>query len=88
MDWSSIHPDRDYGRAAIPRCAMTDVEIFPQGVVGFRPLSEAAKEWFTDNMASSDYQWLGPVLYVESRFADELTAGLAEAGLTWRRIRP
>ena len=68
---------------------MTDVEIFPQGaVVGFRPLSQAAKEWFTENMASSDYQWLGPVLYVESRFADELTAGLAEAGLTWRRIRP
>jgi len=68
---------------------MTDVEIFPQGaVVGFRPLSEAAKEWFTENMASADYQWLGPVLYAESRFADELTAGLAGTDLTRRRITP
>jgi len=68
---------------------VTDVEIFPQGtLVGFRPLSEAAKEWFTENVASTDYEWLGPVLYVESRLADELAAGLAEAGLTWRRITP
>jgi hypothetical protein len=44
-------------------------------------VSDAAQEWFADNVASEPWQWLGPVLYVEHRLAESLIDGLASAGL-------
>lgn len=56
---------------------MTDVRIIPQGtLIGFMPVSEAAKQWFEHNVQSDDWQWLGSVLWVEHRPAEELAIEL------------
>jgi hypothetical protein len=61
---------------------MTDVALLDQGsLIGFQPVSDAAQEWFADNVASEDWQWFGPVLWVEHRLARELAIAVEAAGL-------
>ena len=58
------------------------VEITDHGsVVTFTPLTQEAKDWFAENVASEGWQWLGPALGVDHRFATDLTSGLEDAGL-------
>lgn len=48
-------------------------------LVGFLPLTEAAADWWADNVA--DGPQLGSTFYVEHRFAGDIICGLAEEGL-------
>jgi len=61
---------------------MTDVHVYNQGtVIGFMPMSEAANEWFADNVQAENWQWLGGMLAVDHRYASDLIEGIKEAGL-------
>jgi hypothetical protein len=46
------------------------------GMAGFEPVTKEASAWFARNVASEAWQWLGNVLWVDSRFARELVGGL------------
>ncbi len=60
---------------------MADIIVNDQGsVVTFQPVSVAAKEWFNDNVEAEDWQWLGPVLGVDHRMAQNLLDGLVNEG--------
>jgi hypothetical protein len=62
---------------------MTDVVLLDQGsLIGFQPVSDAAQEWFADNVASEDWQWFGPVLWVDHRLALELAIAAEAVGLS------
>gem|GEM_PF-5862770 len=43
--------------------------------------SDDAREWINERLVSEGWQWLGVTLWVDGRFADEVLAGLVEAGL-------
>lgn len=59
-----------------------DFQIVNHGsLVGFQPLTEAATEWWDENVA--DGPCLGFVRFVEHRFADDIADGIAAAGLTY-----
>lgn len=59
-----------------------DVAILDQGsLVGFRPLTDAAKTFIAENVQAESWQWLGRTLMVEHRFADNLIAGMQADGL-------
>ena len=59
-----------------------DVEVYRDGtIVTFTPKTDAATEWIEANVESESYQWLGPALCVEHRYAEPLAAGMMEAGL-------
>ena len=61
---------------------MSDVAILNQGsLIGFQPVSDAAKEWFEHNVASEDWQWFGNTLWVEHRLAKELAIAVIAVGL-------
>lgn len=58
-----------------------DFKIIDQGsLVGFMPLNEAAERWWEENVASEDFQWMGPVCYCEHRSASALIGALRENG--------
>jgi len=62
--------------------ALFQVGILNQGtIIGFRPLTETAKQWFDDNVHSDGWQWLGGVLWVDQRMARDLIIGLQDAEL-------
>lgn len=50
-------------------------------IIVFTPLTPAGEQWFDENVASEDWQWMGPSLCVDHRPALELLAGIAESGL-------
>lgn len=59
-----------------------DVRLFDHGsIIGFAPMSEHAEEWFTDNVETSDWQWMGGCLMVDARLARDLMQGIVDAGL-------
>ncbi len=45
------------------------------------PITQAAKEWLTENVAYDDATWLGGNLAVEHRYIGHIVAGMLEAGL-------
>jgi hypothetical protein len=58
-----------------------DVEIVNHGsLYGFRPVSQAARDWIAENV-SDDAQWFGGALMVEHRYASDLAEGMAGDGL-------
>jgi hypothetical protein len=62
-----------------------DVRIINQGsMVGFVPITTAAQAWFDEHVHSEGWQWLGNALWVDHRYARDLTAGLADAGMELR----
>ena len=62
-----------------------DVIVNFQGsVVGFTPRTDAAREWIEDNVQAEDYQWMGPTLWVDHRYAGPLCDGMAADGLELR----
>ena len=55
-----------------------DIILIGQGsLVGFRPASDAAKQWFADNVSSEDWQWFGQTLWVDHRLARDLLFAIA-----------
>ena len=62
--------------------AETDIYIEDEGtIVVFRPRTPAGFEWIEENVHSEPWQWLGNALCVDHRFADDLAAGMLDAGL-------
>lgn len=59
-----------------------DVNVnFSGSVVGFTPLNDTAKTWISDNCVTEGWQWLGPTLYVDTRYADDIQDGMENDGL-------
>lgn len=46
-----------------------------------RPQTEAAEQWIEDHVQTEGWQWLGKGLAVDHRYAENLVAGMIEAGL-------
>lgn len=64
---------------------MVDILIMDGGtIVQFWPQSDAAKEWWDDNV--QDAPMLGQSHCVEHRFARDIIEGLTEAGLEIKGI--
>jgi hypothetical protein len=64
---------------------MIDVRIINQGsMIGFVPITLAAKAWFDEYVHSESWQWLGNVLWVDHRFAQDIIAGLTEEDMELR----
>ncbi len=60
-----------------------DFLIEDQGsIVLFQPMSDAAKEWFSENVQSEGWQWMGPRLAVDHRPAQHLLEGIEAEGFT------
>jgi hypothetical protein len=60
---------------------MPDFEIRNEGnVFLFTPLTGVCLQWLEENVVSGGWQWLGRSLAVDYRYAQQLRAGLIEAG--------
>ncbi len=60
---------------------MCDFRISDHGsVIGITPLSDLARAWIDENVASEPWQWRGGVLCIEPRCARDLVAGIAAEG--------
>jgi hypothetical protein len=60
---------------------MADIRVINDGtLIGFRMLTEAARNWVDDNVQSEGWQWLGTTLYVDHRMAGGLIDGMIDAG--------
>jgi hypothetical protein len=61
-----------------------DVRVIDDGglMVGFRTGTDAAGDWFRDNVDSTSRQRLGAVLWIDHHHAIQIVEGLADAGLT------
>lgn len=58
-----------------------DVTVANHGTIFlFKPETDAAKAWIEEHV-SADAQWFGKSLAVEHRYAENLAAGMLEAGL-------
>jgi len=59
-----------------------DVYIRNEGtLIGFEPVSDAAIEWFADNVSADSWQWFGNLLWVDHRLAKELAIAVVAVGL-------
>jgi len=55
-----------------------NVQIYYEGtLIGFRPLDAETAAWFADNVISEPWQWLGPTLWVDARYAQDIVDGLS-----------
>lgn len=58
-----------------------DVDVVNHGsLVGFTLLSDAAREWAEENLPE-DAPRMGPTIYVEHRYADDIRNGMEGDGL-------
>jgi hypothetical protein len=66
-----------------PHAPALDVEVTGLGesVLRFVPLTDAARDWFDENVHAEGWQWLGPALCVDHRLAADLLRGIDAAGL-------
>ena len=61
---------------------MPDVLVRDEGtIVLLQPCSEEAKGWLSENTVTESWQWWGPSLCVEHRYADDIIEAMREAGL-------
>jgi len=69
-------------RLVVQQANKVDVLVENHGTIFlFKPQTEAAKQWFAENVQTEGWQWLGKGLGVDHRFAENLVAGMIEAGL-------
>jgi hypothetical protein len=61
-----------------------DVRVIDDGgsMVGFRTGTDAAGDWFRDNVDAASWQRLGAVLWIDHHYAGQIIKDLADAGLT------
>lgn len=65
-----------------PTSREADVAIINCGsIVQFHARTQAARDWFDQNVHTEGWQWMGRTLCVEPRYAEDLALGLADAGL-------
>ena len=61
--------------------AQADIQLIGEhGMRFFKPMSDAAHEWFADNLDGENSFHNGELI-VEGRYADDLIEGLTEAGI-------
>jgi hypothetical protein len=61
---------------------MTDVRVIQEAsLVGLQALTDEARSWVADNVASEPWQWLGSVLWVDARMAVAVIEGMQADGL-------
>jgi hypothetical protein len=59
----------------------SDVLIENEGtIVMFQPVTDAARDWFAENVQTEGWQWFGPRLAVDHRTAGSLITGLLSEG--------
>ncbi len=59
-----------------------DVKVVWHGsVASLEPMTKAAKQWMDENLRVEGWQWLGNMLCIEPRYADEIAGGMQAAGL-------
>jgi hypothetical protein len=52
------------------------------GVLLLNPESEAGREWLAANLSIEPWQLLGDSRAIDSRYIEEITCGIRDAGLT------
>lgn len=58
-----------------------DFQILDQGsLIGFRAITQEAKDWWEENVLYDDYQIMGDVVWCEHRMAQALFATLDDNG--------
>ena len=63
---------------------IADIDLYVDGsIIGFAPISPEARDFFTQRVQASDYQWFGGVLYVSQRMAMDLADLLLVEGFTF-----
>lgn len=66
----------------MPNTEQRDITIDRSGTIFlFTPRTERAEQWMRDNLADHA-QFIGPSLAVDHRYAEPLTEGMLEDGLT------
>lgn len=50
-------------------------------LLGFHPISDAAKSWLEANVESGGWQWLGGALWIDARMGEAIVTGIVGAGL-------
>lgn len=62
--------------------ADADVRVDADGsLVLFTPLTDAGRAWIDEHTETEPWQWLGPALCVEHRYAADLVHGMRNDGL-------
>jgi hypothetical protein len=63
-------------------CPNIDFQVSNNGsTISFLLFSEAAKAWVVENVQLEGWQWLGPSIFaIDPRYADQLIAGMEDAG--------
>jgi hypothetical protein len=60
---------------------MCDFQIADHGsIISIKPVSEAARTWVDENVASEPWQWLGDALCLDARCARDLLSAIAAEG--------
>lgn len=60
-----------------------DVDVNDTGsIVMLTGRTEVGREWLKESVQSEPWQWMGPSLCVDHRFADDLIAVMQSDGLT------
>ncbi len=60
-----------------------DFELRDAGSIAqIAPLTDAAREWLDDNVEAEAWQYMGPVLCIDSRYAMAIVEGFVADGLT------
>ena len=66
-----------------PPARPVDVDVRNYGsIVGFRPVTAAARDWFEDHAFVERWQWLHGTLFVDPRCAPAIVDGLVDDGLS------
>ena len=61
---------------------MSDITINNQGtIVLITPVTNAGQVWMWSNVESESWQWVGPSLAVDQRYADAIAEGAMGDGL-------
>jgi hypothetical protein len=51
-------------------------------IVSLTPITPAAREWIKENCQTEPWQWLGPTLNIDTRYAGNILEGMQADGLT------
>lgn len=59
-----------------------DVQVLIDGhMVGFKPVTDAGRYWFDENVAYDDESLFGGFVWAEGRFGGDIIKGGTESGL-------
>lgn len=62
---------------------MSDFTIYSEGsLVGIQKHTPAAEDWVDENLESESWQWLGNILWIDHRLAQNIVDGIINDDLT------